>query len=295
VLDGHESTASYRRHCEGCLVRTVRTKNGHRKQSYHRYVVASLVGTDFHHFVDLEEVRSEEDEIAAATRLLLRVHAAYPRAFDVVHGDALYAQAPFFQTVTGLGKHAMAVLKQEDRDLYKDVMEICALQEPQRFERRCRDGTVRQVRCWDIEGLTSWSTLGRPVRAIRTIETWSARSQATGELEEHTSEWIWVTTIDAAHLPTRAAVELGHARWDIENRGFNEAVNTWHMDHVYRHEPAAMRTILLLGMLAINVLNAFYRLSIKPARRERQSKLLVAYMVQACLFVVRDGRMLAPG
>ena len=40
------------------------------------------------------------DEVAAAIRLLERVCKAYPRAFDVVLGDALYARADFFRGET---------------------------------------------------------------------------------------------------------------------------------------------------------------------------------------------------
>src|ERR1700676_4725658 len=36
VLDGHESHASYLRHCSGCLQRTIHTAGGDRIQFYHR-------------------------------------------------------------------------------------------------------------------------------------------------------------------------------------------------------------------------------------------------------------------
>jgi hypothetical protein len=35
VLDGHESHASYRRHCSGCLQRTIHNEHGDRIQYYH--------------------------------------------------------------------------------------------------------------------------------------------------------------------------------------------------------------------------------------------------------------------
>ena len=295
VLDGHESTASYLRSCDGCLRRTVKTESGVREQCYHRYVAASLVGPDFHLFLDFEEIRPGEGEVAAAQRLLARVREDYPRAFDIALGDALYAQAPFFQAVTALGKDVMVVLKQEDRDLYQDVMALCAELPPRRFERRTRDGTLRQVTCWDIPGLTSWSSLGRPVRVVRTVETWTVRRQDTDTDETLTSEWVWVTTAGESRLPTRVAVEVGHARWDIENRGFNEAVRGWHLDHVYRHEPVAMQILLHLSMLAMNVLNSFYRLSIKPERRVRESKKHVARLLQACLYGCPTILDFAPG
>ena len=56
-----------------------------------------------------------------ALRLLARVIPAYPRAFDLVLADALYAKAPFFNFLLARGKHALVVLKEERRNLYQDV------------------------------------------------------------------------------------------------------------------------------------------------------------------------------
>jgi len=288
VLDGHESTASYLRTCPGCLTRTVHTSAGDRVQHYHKYVAASLVGEGFHIFVDLEELASGENEVAAALRLLARVRAAYPRAYDVVLADAFYAQAPFFQAVIASGKDVLVVLKQEARDLHKDAMSLCDATAPTVFERG-----KTTVRAWDIAGLTSWATLGRPVRVVRTTETTRVKRQATGEVEEVTGEWMWVTTLSPSRAPTRAIVDLGHSRWDIENHGFNEGVNGWHLDHVYRHEPTAMLVLALLTMLAMNVLNAFYRLNLKPALQRRMSLQHVARLVASEIYAATPDA--APG
>jgi len=42
VLDGHESHATFRRHCPGCLQRTIHTTEGDRIQYYHRYTPRGL-------------------------------------------------------------------------------------------------------------------------------------------------------------------------------------------------------------------------------------------------------------
>jgi hypothetical protein len=41
--------------------------------------------------LDCEPMLPDEDEVACGMRLLTRVLAAYPRAFDLVLADALYA------------------------------------------------------------------------------------------------------------------------------------------------------------------------------------------------------------
>ncbi len=45
-----------------------------------------------------------EDEVCCAMQLLTRVLEAYPRAFDLVLADALYATAPFFNFLIDRGK-----------------------------------------------------------------------------------------------------------------------------------------------------------------------------------------------
>jgi hypothetical protein len=279
VLDGHESTASYLRTCEGCLTRTVHTSAGDREQRYHKYVAASLVGEGFHVFLDMEELAAGETEVTAALRLLARVRAAYPRAYDVVVADAFYAQAPFFEAVIDSGKDVLVVLKQEERDLYKDVLALCEATRPVSFE---RGGAT--VTAWDFEGLTSWPSLNRPVRVVRTLETRRVRRQRNDEVEELHAEWMWVTTLAPTRAPTRAVVDLGHGRWDIENRGFNEGANEWRLDHVYRHEPTAMRVLALMTMLAMNVLHAFHRLNLKPSLRARYTLRHVARLLAAAIY-----------
>ena len=145
-------------------------------------------------------------------RLLTRVPAAYPRAFDLLLADAPYAAAPFFNFLLDHGKHSLVVLKDDRRNLYEDV-----------------------------QGLL--------------------------QLAPQTSDWIWVTTLPAAQLCTERAVGIGHQRWDIENHGFNELVNDWHADHVYKHEPGAIEGFLLVAFLAYHSFHALIRLNLKPQIR----------------------------
>ena len=79
VLDGHESHASYRRCCRGCLKRTVQRRDGQQMQYYHRQVTLLLLsdappGSEpLRLLLDAEPQRPGEDEMAAAHRLLARV------------------------------------------------------------------------------------------------------------------------------------------------------------------------------------------------------------------------------
>ena len=102
-------------------------ESGDRVQFYHRQVTLMLVSEKFHLLVDLEPQRPGEDEVTTALRLLERVLAAYPRSFQIVLADSLYAQAAFLNFLLAHGKHAIVVLKDERRDFYRDAQSLfCA-------------------------------------------------------------------------------------------------------------------------------------------------------------------------
>jgi hypothetical protein len=278
VLDGHETTASYRRCCAGCLRREITTGTTTRTQYYHRYVLAQLAADHAQLLLDAEPQRPGEDEVAAAIRLLERVTRRCPRAFDVVLADALYARTAFVRKVRALGKDAVIVLKQEAWDLTREVEALSALLPAQEL----LVGS-RRVQCWDLTGL-AWKGYEGTVRAVRSLEVSRTRRQLTKTLEETQTSWIWLATLDKARASTRVVHALGHRRWAIENEGFNEAVGAWHLDHVYHHEPQAMLVMLLLVLLAFNLLHVFYDRNLKPAVRARATLQHVGRQITAELY-----------
>jgi hypothetical protein len=192
IVDGHESHASYLRHCSGCLERTIHFQSGDRIQYYHRQVTLLLVTgappgrQPLRIPLDHEVQRPGEDEVATATRLLVRVLDRYPRAFDLVLADGLYAKAPFFNFLLAHRKHALVVLKDERRNLYQDVAGLFDSVPPVQ-------GTFRSRSCqwWDLSELVSWPEVKVPVRVIRSLETYSVRRQLNKKDELRISDWVW--------------------------------------------------------------------------------------------------------
>jgi len=226
-----------------------------------------LTHTELRILLDLEPQRPGEDEVTTATRLPARVLADYPRAFGWLLADGLYAQAPFINRLLAHGKHALVVLKDERRDLYQDACSLFTIAPPQK-------GKYRSRRCqwWDVPDLTTWPQVHAPVRVIRSQETYRVKRQATPKVESMTTEWIWATTLPAPQASTAQAVRLGHRRGDIENYGFNELVNEWHSDPVYKHHAQAMESFLLLAFLASNLFHAFRLLHLKPQIRPHKTQ-----------------------
>jgi len=222
---------------------------------------------------------------------LERVLKTYPRAFDVVAGDALYANTEWFKFVVAQGKHALAVLKDNRPNLVQDARTLFEVLPAGTDE---SIGKLRR-RCWDSEGFTSWPEMAPQVRVVRSLETWTVRRQLDKREEEQTSDWLWATTLPKSRAPTRAVVSIGHDRWTIENQGFNELVNRWHADHVYKHEPTALLIFFLFALLCLNVFVAFYYRNLKPAVRQAASMLHIAQLIAAERYrPSRDGPTRAP-
>lgn len=291
VVDGHELTASRKRCCPGCCQRTLHTQTGDVIEYYHRYSVLRLVGRDLSFMLDAEPVRPGEDELAASRRLVERAVQAYPRAFDVIAGDALYANTDWFKFVLAQGKHALAVLKDNRPNLIADARTLFEVL-PAGLD--WTEGP-RRYRCWDSDRFTAWPELADQVRVVRSLETQTVRRQRNKQAEELTSDWLWVTTLPAPRASTRAVVDMGHHRWDVENQGFNELSNRWHADHVYRHHPTALMIFFLFALLCLNVFMAFYHRNLKPAARQAASTLHVAALIAAELYAsIRDGPVRTP-
>lgn len=274
VVDGHESSSSYHRHCKSCLKRTISATKGDKTQYYHRHVMAQLVCGNFYLPIDMEPQYPGEDEVAAAIRLLKRVLANYPRAFSLILADGLYLRANFFKLALKHGKHIITVLKDERRDLLKDARGLFGAEDSHTHQ----DGKVKRE-CWDIEHFTSWDSFGGEVRIVRSLETTYKKK------EENISDWIWAGTISKKRLSTEDFVKIAHARWKIENNGFNELSNYWHADHVYKHDSAAIEAFWLLTMLAYILFHAFINLNLKPEIRHKYAKLHWARLITAGLYV----------
>ena len=215
-----------------------------------------------------------EGEVAAAMRLMRRVMQRVPRAFSVVILDSLYARAAVVKLLLKHHKDVIPVLKDERRDLLQDARGLFDVEPPKEFTR----GRTHYQQ-WDIEGFTIWPQVGRPMRVVPSLET-TTRRERKGKKWKTTSttrDWVWTT----GQASTQAIVELGHARWRIENQGFNELCTFWHFDHVFRHDPNAILGLLLTLALAFNLFHAFWALNLKRQLRCRHTKIYWGHLLTA--------------
>jgi hypothetical protein len=69
-----------------------------------------------------------------------------------------------------------------------------------------------------------------------------------------------------------------------QNFGFNELVNGWEADHIYKHEAKAIEAFLLMAFLACNIFHAFLTLNLKPQLRDTKPEKYWACLIAAELY-----------
>jgi hypothetical protein len=273
-FDGHELWKSRARCCSCCQVRTVKEGSRKVKEYYHQVVVAQFAGTSPSLPLDLEMVAGKEGEIMAARRLLSRVLVNYSRLIDVITVDALYLEGPFLSQIVEHDKYFVAVMKQQNRDLYKDADAL----RQKRFTPKEFTAGNKQVRLWDIPDLSTFTTLGSKVRVVWAEEQTTTNKRVAGKLETETksSTWIWATNLPQATVPAVVVQQWGHDRWDIENRCFNEMAAHWNMDHCFTHDINAAEALLLTLAIAFTTSYLFYARNLKPHLRSSFTRLELA-------------------
>jgi len=258
IIDGHEVTVSEFCKCGHCRKRKIKDKNGKETyQYYHTFTAFILAGPDFSFTLDIEPVAPGEGEITSAYRLLERVCKTYPKAFEVVIGDGLYLKGTVFKLLEDHHKYAIAVLKEERRQLFEEANRLSFMEEPKIY----RQGKTT-YRVWDHHIQGCWDGYGKKVRVIVSEETTKIRMHARDGIgwEEKTRvvNWMWVTNLfEDFKGDLKNTVKVCHSRWQIESKCFNEAVDTWKADHIYRHSENAIIAFLLLLFICVNIFNFF--------------------------------------
>jgi len=171
VVDGHEQITSAYCKCKYCKSRTVTRKDGIKDiQYYHEFTTFILAGPKVSFILDLEPILPGEGEITSAYRLIERVLANYPKAFSVVIGDGLYLKETVFNLLKKHYKYAIAVLKEERRQLFEEANRLSLLSEPESY----RQGRT-YYRVWDHSISGCWDGYGADVRVIVSEEATPVR------------------------------------------------------------------------------------------------------------------------
>jgi hypothetical protein len=267
VVDGHEQITSPYCKCKYCKSRTVTRKDGIKDiQYYHEFTAFILAGPNISFTLDIEPILPGEGEVTSAYRLIERVCRNYPKAFSIVIGDGLYLKETVFNLLKRHHKYTIAVLKEERRQLFEEANRLSLLSEPKVYRKK-----RTYYRVWEHSIKGCWDGYGKEVRVIASEEATPARvhSKDGKSFEEklRQANWMWVTNLPCSEnlAGLKNTVAICHSRWQIENQCFNETVNTWNADHVYRHSANGVIAFLLLLFICVNIFNIFRIRNIKDS------------------------------
>ena len=143
-----------------------------------------------HFYLIFKPILPGEGELSSSYRLLNRVCKNYPKAFEVVAGDALFLAGPVFNLLKSCGKYCAAVLKDERRNLFEEGLSLSKLIEPIEYD---DNGTTYKV--WDNTVSGMWDSYKGSVRVIKSEETKTTRthSDTLGKWNYRVEKADWMT------------------------------------------------------------------------------------------------------
>jgi len=291
ALDGWEPFASYDRHCPDCLVRTVRRKRADGaieevEQYYHAYVVAMLVGPVLDTVLAVEPIRNDEahrdtdsahvrheGELTAGQRLIDRLHQTYGTFIDAFVLDALYANGPVMSQLEAHGYGGFIVLKKGDNEPLKEALSLWQGHGP--CETCDAPDAKEHVEFWDVDEIATLDTYPGQARVIRAVIT---------KAEPPPRTWCFaIIGPRARRVSRRTALQIVRSRWHLEDTGFNQWIQYWHLGHVFRHTANALMAVLLVWMVAFNLLQLFVYRRLGRARRPTDPTETLRHLVEVML------------
>ena len=189
-----------------------------------------------------------DSEYSAGQRLLRRtLHNLGRRFADYVVVDGKFATAPFLHAAGEEGLSVIARLKDHLPERFACAQKRFRGQPPRPVFREGPD----RVEIRDADDFDPWGTLRW--KTVRVIYYRQHKPDGT------VVEAYWLTSFPSARVSGRTLYRLAKSRWEIENRGFNDAKNRYGLEPLCHHEANSLLGVWLLICLALTV-ERLYRL-----------------------------------
>lgn len=295
AIDGHEVFCSERRCCDRCCTRkkTIKVKEDGIEvekevtEYYHKYVVCQIILCSVPAIIDLEPVMPGEGELTAAKRMIKRILQEQSSRVEVFCFDALYLDSGLLNMLEQKNKYWITVLKQENRDAYKEIDRLLPSTKPIKMEL-----DRRRVTLWDMHELVAWDNLDKPFRAVISDEKqyqWRI-NPITRKKEKAVivSQWRWLTNMPS-ECSAKMIYHFGHARWNIENRGFHDLATNCRFDHPFHHHPTALLAMMWIIVIAFNLFYTFFKKNLKPQLRAKiQTRMQLAELIRERFILIDE-------
>lgn len=257
AIDGTRLFRTEKSHCTKCL----RIVNKEREYHYHECSVMSLVGNGPNLVLDYELIKrketdkyTSEGEIITSKRLLNRVVSEYEGLVDIVTYDALACTSPFINECINLNIDAVIRIKKSHIIAIKAVKHITNKKESRAA---WLEGSYN-IKAY--ESVFYMDGVKQPLRYVKFFKKHSNGNR---------TQVLIVTT--AMNIHCKTLYKIIKARWNIENRVFNNLKNNASLNHCFVHGENAVEAVLYLMFIASNLFQLFKVRRIKnhvPIQRE---------------------------
>ena len=247
AIDGTKLFGSNKKCCEKCLTTFIKGNPYY----YHSASVMSLVGDAPNLVLDFEmynpkvdSVSKDEGELNVSKRLLSRVVEEYKNLVDVVTYDALACNSKFINQCIEIGIDAVIRVKKNNNNSLRQVKRIVNKKE--------------KTEVWDNERIEVYeetfhmSGVERPLRYVKYTRKKENKDR---------SQMLIVTT--SLNMPLKTLYKIIKARWNIENRIFNNLKTEAALDHCFVHGGNSVSAILNFIFIASNLFQLFKQKRIK--------------------------------
>ena len=246
-IDGTEAFGSYKKKWDNCYNKKIKNKrfvDGKEQiveDEYHEQicVFARIVGKRPGILLGYEKVTcngnegKQEFEPNVGIKLVQKLKKTYGSGIDVIVGDAIYLRESVIKSVLEEGYQGVFRLKDNNRMLLENAKGTFKLCKVKKYSSK---GT--KVKYWsDI-----FEYYGYNVKVVRFEE-----EDQNGKKQE-----IYVVCTDT-NMNEKTINKIIHARWGIENEGFNELKNQWNLKHCYIANENAIDVIMQMIMISYNL------------------------------------------
>jgi len=278
AIDGTRLFRTEKAHCNDCL----HTSNNGKQYFYHECSVMSLIGDNANLVIDYEmakrkcaDKKTSQSEIITSKNLLNRVVSDHNGFIDVIAYDALALSSPFINECINLNIDAVIRVKKSYILSVKKVKRITNKKE-------CIiEWSDNDYRIKATESIFHMPGVEQPLRYIK---------YAKKHIKGDRSQVLIVTT--AMNMNAKTVYKIMKARWNIENRVFNNLKNNANLNHCFVHGGNAAESVLYLMFIASNLFQLFKVRRLKnhvPVQKELVRLLLKGfYFSQRCNDYILD-------
>lgn len=246
-IDGTEAFGSYKKKWNNCYNKNIKNKkyieNKEQivEEEYHERidVFAKVVGKRPGIILGYETVTSngrsgkQEYEPDVGKKLVKKLSKSYGSGIDVIVGDALYLKRDFLEVLKDNRYVGVFRLKDNNKALLADAEGVFKIKASKKYKEK-----GKEIEYWSDK----FEYKSNIIKVAKYIEKDKKGMKNT----------IYVVCTDLG-MNEKTLNRIIHARWEIENNGFNELKKQWNMKHCYIADENAINVIMQMIILSYNL------------------------------------------